>query len=134
MHSCNGYFTQVSEPWPMGLLFGRVITHEMQPSSLHVLLRCSGRVSCSVCDAFIRCLIIQSYVFDCSLEHLLFQRNVAFTEWFKLDKMAQYHDVIVAEDFMQYLAPDHWPPTNRIGFCFSYEEKRDCKMKEGITG
>ena len=34
-------------------LFGRVITHQTQPSSLHVLLPCNGGVSCSVCDAFI---------------------------------------------------------------------------------
>ena len=26
MHICSGYFTQVSEPWPEGLLFSSQIT------------------------------------------------------------------------------------------------------------
>ena len=34
-------------------MFGRVITHQTQPSSLHVLLPCGGGVSCSDFYAFI---------------------------------------------------------------------------------
>ena len=54
-----------------------------------------------------------------------------FNEWFKLEAVAQYHRVILAEDFMNHLAPEHWPPEERIGFCFSYDKSKKCEMKNG---
>ena len=62
---------------------------------------------------------------------VLFQKNIPFKDWFKLDVIAEYHDVIPAEDFMRYLAPEHWPSSERIGYCFSHDKNRECKMKEG---
>lgn len=56
-----------------------------------------------------------------------------FTEWFKLDPLQNFHKVILAEDFMEYLAPTYWPPQERIGFCWKPEndEDNDCHMTEG---
>ncbi|XP_052777163.1 GDP-fucose protein O-fucosyltransferase 1-like [Mya arenaria] len=58
-------------------------------------------------------------------------KNIPFTDWFKIEKLAQYHRVILAEDFMRDLAPTVWPPGQRTGFCFSFDENTECKMKEG---
>ena len=55
-----------------------------------------------------------------------------FTEWFKLDVVAQYHRVILAEDFMAHLAPKHWPKGQRTGFCWLPPNSKDkCVMKQG---
>lgn len=61
------------------------------------------------------------------------QRNVRFTEWFKFEPMAEFHRVVLAEDFLEYLAPTHWPPGKRLGFCWKppMSPEKDCKMKEG---
>lgn len=63
-------------------------------------------------------------------------KNVPYSEWFRLDKLAEYHRVIPAEDFMNSVAPKIWPPANRIGFCWrppsSLEQetaKEQCRMK-----
>ena len=60
-------------------------------------------------------------------------RNIRFTEWFKLENIAKYHRVILAEDFLEYLAPTHWPEEDRIGMCYlhSKSQKTDCEMKKG---
>lgn len=57
-------------------------------------------------------------------------KNVPFDEWFKVDAIKEYHRVILADDFMKHLAPAHWPPGNRTGFCYG-APGNDCKMKEG---
>ncbi|KAJ8306354.1 hypothetical protein KUTeg_016899 [Tegillarca granosa] len=57
------------------------------------------------------------------------QKNVPFDEWFKVDAIKEYHRVILADDFMKHLAPAHWPPGNRTGFCYG-APGNDCKMKE----
>ena len=44
--------------------------------------------------------------------------------------MAEYHKVILAEDFMAELAPEHWPPGKRIGFCYA-PKGGTCEMKNG---
>ena len=55
-----------------------------------------------------------------------------FTEWFKQEAVAQYHRVILAEDFMEHLAPKHWPVGHRIGFCWlPPNSDAKCVMKEG---
>ncbi|KAL4235589.1 GDP-fucose protein O-fucosyltransferase 1 [Mactra antiquata] len=56
-------------------------------------------------------------------------KNVRFTDWFRFEPLTEYHRVIVAEDFMEYLADEVWPVGNRTGFCFSYNE--ECEMKNG---
>lgn len=60
-------------------------------------------------------------------------RNVRFTEWFKFEPMAEFHRVVLAEDFMEYIAPTHWPPGERFGFCWKPPSSvdNDCRMKEG---
>lgn len=60
-------------------------------------------------------------------------RNVRFTEWFKFEPMAEFHRVVLAEDFLEFLAPTHWPPGKRLGFCWKppMSPEKDCKMKEG---
>ncbi|XP_014785787.1 GDP-fucose protein O-fucosyltransferase 1 [Octopus bimaculoides] len=60
-------------------------------------------------------------------------KNIPFDEWFRVEPLSTYHSLILAEDFMAYLAPTYWPPGNRTGWCFSIEEDKtkDCRMKEG---
>ncbi|GAB1605500.1 GDP-fucose protein O-fucosyltransferase 1-like [Argonauta hians] len=60
-------------------------------------------------------------------------KNVPFDEWFRIEPLTTYHRVILAEDFMAYLAPTYWPPGNRTGWCFSSKEdkNKDCQMKQG---
>lgn len=60
-------------------------------------------------------------------------RNIRFTEWFKFEPMEEFHRVVLAEDFMEFLAPSHWPPGQRAGFCWQAHDTTvtDCKMKEG---
>jgi len=42
---------------------------------------------------------------------------------------------VLAADFMEFLAPVHWPPEARAGFCWLPENsaETDCKMKEGVV-
>jgi hypothetical protein len=63
----------------------------------------------------------------------ILQRNIRFTEWFQFEPLTNYHKVVLAEDFMEYLAPMHWPPEKRIGFCWQpvNSKEKKCNMKEG---
>lgn len=60
-------------------------------------------------------------------------KNVPFSEWFRLDKLQEYHRSISAEDFMQHIATKYWPNGKRIGFCWLLQNTpiSECKMKEG---
>lgn len=62
-------------------------------------------------------------------------KNVPYSDWFKLDKMNEFHRSISAEDFMLYLAPTVWPREKRHGFCWlppsSQSSNQDCQMKYG---
>lgn len=58
-------------------------------------------------------------------------KNIPFKEWFKFEELEKYHRVISAEDFMEFIAPKHWTEKDRIGFCWSYESNKDCKLKDG---
>ncbi|XP_067678470.1 GDP-fucose protein O-fucosyltransferase 1-like [Haliotis asinina] len=60
-------------------------------------------------------------------------KNIPFDEWFKVGPLEEYHHVILAEDFMADLAPTHWPPEKRHGWCWMLSSDKDqvCKMKEG---
>lgn len=58
-------------------------------------------------------------------------KNVPFTEWFQLEALSEYHRVITAEEFMVTLAPSHWPPGNRTGYCFAFSDDNPCQMKRG---
>jgi len=48
--------------------------------------------------------------------------------------MAAHQKVVLAEDFMDYLAPKHWPPEARAGFCYKLpnDDDTNCRMKEGL--
>ena len=61
---------------------------------------------------------------------ILFQKNIPFTDWFKLEPVRAYHRVVTAHDFMEFLAPEHWPPEKRIGHCWNFP-KNKCEMKAG---
>ncbi|XP_013394637.1 GDP-fucose protein O-fucosyltransferase 1 isoform X2 [Lingula anatina] len=60
-------------------------------------------------------------------------KNVPFNDWFKVEPVKEYHRVILAEDFMQHLAPEHWPPGQRFGWCWQAPSVKDkkCGMKQG---
>lgn len=40
-------------------------------------------------------------------------KNIPYSDWFKIEKLSEFHRIISAEDFMQYLAPKHWPEGER---------------------
>ncbi len=65
---------------------------------------------------------------------LLFcQNHHRYSELFKLEAIESYHKVIESEDFMEQLAPTHWPPGQRIAMCWQQASSKDksCRMKEG---
>lgn len=58
-------------------------------------------------------------------------KNIPFDDWFKVEPIAEYHKkVILAEDFMADLAPEHWPVGKRTGFCYAPRDGT-CVMKNG---
>ena len=58
-----------------------------------------------------------------------------YSEWFKLDKLSEYHRVIDAQDFMTIIAPKLWPIERRYGFCWLPRQMRQpdqkCEMMMG---
>ena len=60
----------------------------------------------------------------------------SFTKYIQLAPLEEFHRVIPAEDFMEQIAPEHWPQEQRIGFCWSGKRSQigvpnDCGMKRG---
>ena len=55
-------------------------------------------------------------------------KNVPYKEWFKLEKLNEFHRSISAEEFMLHIAPKHWPEDKRYGFCWG---DMKCNMKYG---
>jgi peptide-O-fucosyltransferase len=62
-------------------------------------------------------------------------KNVPYKEWFKLEKLSEFHRVISAEDFMLYIAPRIWPTEKRYGYCWLPSHMIDanvnCQMMNG---
>uniref|UniRef100_V9L294 GDP-fucose protein O-fucosyltransferase 1 n=1 Tax=Callorhinchus milii TaxID=7868 RepID=V9L294_CALMI len=62
--------------------------------------------------------------------------HVPFSEYFEVGEVAKYHRAVSMERFMGELAPEHWPPGERVAYCFHTAAQRSpphnqCPMKDG---
>ncbi|XP_072014512.1 GDP-fucose protein O-fucosyltransferase 1-like [Amphiura filiformis] len=59
-------------------------------------------------------------------------QNVGFEDYFLVEPLKQYHRVISMGDFMEYLAPQHWPVGKRRGYCYMQVNSESvCDLKAG---
>lgn len=59
--------------------------------------------------------------------------QVPFDMYFKTEPLQDFHRVITMEKFMQNLAPQIWPPPERVSFCYTERTGLDGKNGNGCN-
>lgn len=65
-------------------------------------------------------------------------RQIPFDTYFQVHPLSKFHRVITMENFMKFIAPEIWPPDQRIAFCYAQRDSlnkkiknKSCNAKEG---
>lgn len=60
--------------------------------------------------------------------------QIPFNTYFKIEKLAEYNNVVTMESFMKDIAPVVWQSNKRISFCYTArigEQENSCNAKSG---
>lgn len=58
-------------------------------------------------------------------------KNIPFDHWYDASAIAEYHRVILADDFLQQFGGTKWPQEKRTALCFAFpsKEEQPCRIE-----